>query len=60
MVLFNLWARWYYLQRCDMERYRDEVRAYYADQVDRCVRLVTEHLDAPGHSRLRSLCEEKG
>ncbi len=59
MVLFNVWARWYHLQRHDMERYRRDVLAYYADKIGRLERVVAEHLRDPEHSRLRALCEAR-
>jgi hypothetical protein len=57
MVLFNLWARWYYLERHDMAEYRRDVVAYYTEKVDRARDLVREFLADPAGSRLRRLVE---
>ena len=55
-VLFNLWARWGYLERKDMARYRKDVLAYYERKIARCERLVQDYLRDPGGSRLSRLC----
>jgi hypothetical protein len=57
MVLFNLWARWFYLERHDMTRYRREVEAFYAEKVGRARRLVQDFVADPSGSRLRRLVE---
>jgi len=54
-ALFNLWARWYFLQRHDMDEYRQRVIAYYDDKIVRCRELVAEFVDQPQGSRLRRL-----
>lgn len=57
-VLFNLWARWYALERGDLETYQSRVLAYYQEKLDRMQRLVNEHLRNPQGSRLRRMLEE--
>jgi len=54
-ALFNLWARWYFLERHGMDDYRARVIAYYADKIERSKALVADFVDQPGASRLRAL-----
>ena len=54
-ALFNLWARWYYLERRSMDEYRTDVIAYYSDKIDRCRAMVSEFVDRPQTARLRTL-----
>ncbi len=58
-VLFNLWARWYYLERNSMDSYRSAAIAFYADKIRRCEQLVREFVDSPDSSRLRELVEDR-
>jgi len=59
-VLFNLCARWYYLEGGSLDRYRDRVIEYYARKIERSRRLVTRFLDDPSRGELRRLAGGPG
>ena len=56
-ALFNLWARWWALERYDLEEYQRRSLAYYDHKLQRMAPLVDELLAAPDGGRLRRLAE---
>jgi hypothetical protein len=48
-VLFNVFARWYFLERHDYGEYARRVSGFYADKVEQCQGLLAEW-DAAGRS----------
>jgi hypothetical protein len=56
-VLFNLWARWYALERGDMEAYRRQVVGYYTGRIDTARGLVRGWQADPEQSPLARLVE---
>ncbi len=54
-VLFNLCARWYYLERGSLDAYREKVIAYYGRKIERSRSLVARFLDDPAGGELRRL-----
>jgi hypothetical protein len=56
-ALFNLWARWYALERYDMDEYRRRSERYYGVKLDRCQAMVDEFLANPSRSCLGRLVE---
>jgi hypothetical protein len=59
MVLFNLWVRWYVLERRSLDVYRRQAVAFYADRIGRYRPLVDELVRDPAQARLRHLIEER-
>lgn len=57
-ALFNLYARWFALERYDMDEYRRRSERYYGVKLDRCQALVDEFLADRDGSRLGRLVEE--
>jgi hypothetical protein len=56
-ALFNLYARWFALERYDMDEYRRRSERYYGVRHDRCQAVVDEFLDDPPGCRLGGLLE---
>ena len=56
-ALFNVFVRWYYLQRHSYDDYVAGVVRYYSEQIAHCRGLLDEHFEAPGRSRLARLIE---
>ncbi len=57
MVLFNLWVRWYVLERRSLDEYRRDAVAFYTDRIDDYRPLVEDFVRAPAQGRLRALSE---
>lgn len=54
-VLFNLCARWYYLERNSLDQYKERVIAYYGAKIERSRDMVARFLDDPRRGELRRL-----
>lgn len=56
-VLFNLFTRWYFLERHDYGEYTRRVHAFYAGKVERCVELLEAWDGSTAPGALRGLVE---
>jgi hypothetical protein len=54
-ALFNLWARWYALERYGLEEYQRRTEVFYGVKLDRAGAMVDELLADPHGGRLRRL-----